>query len=264
MVFRRSEAETMDEYFRALLNDEMLEFPEQNRIEQDRAVQRTETVALVKKELVPLDSLLKPVSLPSVDSLPLVTHLPTLVPPVTEKAEEVSQATGFEEATAESVDTTNSDDTVGQWQNLETDDEFQVLFFSVAGVVFAVPLSELGGIYNKVELTTLFGKPSWFAGIMLNRDEKYNIVDTLQWVMPEKQCDVNYDYIVMLENSGWGIMAETLLGTEKISRADVVWRTQAGKRPWLAGMVKRKMCVLLHPEQLVRLFFEGVDTASSC
>ena len=64
--------------------------------------------------------------------------------------------------------------------------EFQALFFEVAGLTLAVPLKSLGGIHQLGEVTQLFGKPKWFKGVMLNREEKLNVVDTARWVMPEK------------------------------------------------------------------------------
>ena len=58
------------------------------------------------------------------------------------------------------------------------DGEFQALFFEVAGLTLAVPLKALGGIHQLTEVNQLFGKPKWFKGVMLNRDEKLNVVDT--------------------------------------------------------------------------------------
>ncbi len=66
--------------------------------------------------------------------------------------------------------------------------DFQTLFFDVAGLTIAVPLIELGGIHKVDKTTPLMGKPDWFKGVMLYRDEKINVVDTALWVMPEK-CD---------------------------------------------------------------------------
>ena len=65
---------------------------------------------------------------------------------------------------------------------------FQAMFFDVAGLTIAVPLIELGGIHNEDKTTSLMGKPDWFTGVMLHRDEKINVVNTALWVMPEK-CD---------------------------------------------------------------------------
>ncbi|MCU4674938.1 chemotaxis protein CheW [Catenovulum sp. 2E275] len=146
--------------------------------------------------------------------------------------------------------------------------EFQALFFEVAGLLLAVPLTELGGIHNLTETSPLFGKPNWFKGVMLNRDEKINVVDSAQWVMPEK-CQpelvntLSYKYIIMLGESNWGLACEKLVNTVTLKQEDIKWRAAAGKRPWLAGLVKEKMCALLDVEQLITLLNKGLDSQDS-
>lgn len=144
------------------------------------------------------------------------------------------------------------------------DEPFQALFFSVAGLSLAVPLKELGGIHNLTELSTLFGKPAWFKGVMLNRDKKLNVVDSARWVMPEKynqamEESLNYRYLIMLGESNWGLAAESLVETESITPDAVKWRKNAHKRPWLMGTIKEKMCALLHVSDLIAMLEQGID-----
>jgi len=144
------------------------------------------------------------------------------------------------------------------------DEAFQAMFFDVAGLTIAVPLIELGGIHNIDKTTSLMGKPDWFKGVMLHRDEKINVVDTAMWVMPEK-CDeslkssLNYQYIIVLNDSAWGLMAENLVDTVKLEPNDVKWLEQKSKRPWLAGLVKDRMCALLDVNALIQLLDEGAN-----
>ncbi|MFQ2201881.1 chemotaxis protein CheW [Aeromonas hydrophila] len=146
------------------------------------------------------------------------------------------------------------------WENIETGKEFQALFFEVAGVTFAVPLTELGGIHQLGEVNTLFGQPGWYKGIMTSREQKMNVVDTAQWVMPGQHLEVpDYKYLIMLGESPWGLACHHLKGTELLHRDQVKWRHQEGKRPWLAGMVKEKMCALLHVKELLLLLERGVN-----
>ncbi|ESP90466.1 MULTISPECIES: chemotaxis protein CheW [Pseudoalteromonas] len=143
--------------------------------------------------------------------------------------------------------------------------EFQALFFEVAGLTLAVPLQALGGIHQLTEVNQLFGKPKWFKGVMLNREEKLNVVDTARWVMPEKytpelESQLNYQYLIMLGDSPWGLLAEKLVNNITLSADDVKWRTACGKRPWLAGVIKEKMCALIDVENLNRLLEQGLDS----
>lgn len=148
------------------------------------------------------------------------------------------------------------------------DDEFQVLFFKVAGLTLAVPLVSLGGIVKVERINHIFGRPSWFLGVQTHREEQLNIVDTCAWVMPEKYTDklaqsVNYQYLVLLEGSNWGLTCESLVNAVKINKSQVNWRSQAGKRPWLAGVVKEQMCGILHVQTLVEMLNAGLGCQDS-
>ncbi|PJG60629.1 chemotaxis protein CheW [Aeromonas cavernicola] len=146
------------------------------------------------------------------------------------------------------------------WENIETGKEFQALFFEVAGMTFAVPLTELGGIHQLTEITPLFGQPAWFKGLINSREHKINVVDTAQWVIPEQRGETeDYSYLIVLGESRWGLACHHLKGTELLHRDQVKWRHQEGRRPWLAGMVKEKMCALLHVKALLLLLERGVN-----
>ncbi len=156
----------------------------------------------------------------------------------------------------------SSDDFIAKTPKSYRQGDFQALFFNVAGLTIAVPLIELGGIHKVDKTTSLMGKPDWFKGVMLYRDEKINVVDTALWVMPEK-CDetlknsLNYQYIIMLNDSRWGLMAENLVDTVVLQQDEVKWLDSTSKRPWLAGLVKNKMCALLDVNALIILLNEG-------
>lgn len=151
---------------------------------------------------------------------------------------------------------------VAEMPKLYRQGDFQALFFKVAGLTVAVPLIELGGIHKIDKITSLMGKPNWFKGVMLHRDDKINVVDTALWVMPEK-CDekmkssLNYQYIIMLNDSIWGLTAENLVDTITLKQDEVKWLDAPSKRPWLAGLVKDKMCALLDVSSLIQLLNDG-------
>lgn len=143
--------------------------------------------------------------------------------------------------------------------------EFQALFFDVAGLTLAVPLTHLGGIHNLEKPSPLFGKPNWYMGVMVHREQKLNTVDTARWVMPERydndlEDSLNYQYLIMLGESPWGLACEKLINTVTLKPDDVKWRAERGKRPWLAGMVKEKMCALLDISQLVDMLDKGLTS----
>lgn len=146
-----------------------------------------------------------------------------------------------------------------EWENIETPDEFQALFFLARGVRFAVPLVDLGGIYECSNVTSLFGKPAWYKGISDVRGRKINVVDTLKWVKPDVKEDSEFKYIILLGDSLWSICCDELEGNRYLNKENVKWRQNAGNRPWLAGIVKKEMCALLHVNALVTMFGKGFD-----
>jgi len=156
----------------------------------------------------------------------------------------------------------SSDDSINKTPKVYREGDFQALFFNVAGLTIAVPLIELGGIHKIEKTTSLMGKPDWFKGVMLYRDEKINVVDTALWVMPEKydenmKSSLNYQYVIMLSESEWGLTAENLVDTVVLKQDEVKWLDNTSKRPWLAGLVKDKMCALLDVTALIQLLNDG-------
>jgi len=144
--------------------------------------------------------------------------------------------------------------------------KFQALFFEVSGLKVALPLKELGGIHQIGTLNTLPGKPDWYKGVMLYRDQKINVVNTAMWVMPEKYDQalaekLNYQYVIMLGKSSWGLACEKLVNTISLEQDDVKWRSSEGKRPWLAGLIKQHMCALLDVEAMIALLAKGAASS---
>jgi purine-binding chemotaxis protein CheW len=145
------------------------------------------------------------------------------------------------------------------------DDRFQALFFEVAGLTLAVPLIELGGIHEISKIAPIVGKPEWFMGIMLKNGESFNVIDSARWVMPEKYDDemaenLNYRFLINLGKTPWGLTCEKLINTVELNKSDVKWRNNSTKRPWLAGMVRDRMCALINVAELVVMLKAGLNS----
>lgn len=210
------------------------------------------------------------------------TETATAVDTVTETETLTETATETESATAvagatDSVTVKDTEKTVeilpglseaqrrafSEWKNIEPGREFQTLFFTVGGVRFAVPLVDLGSIFECQKTTFIFGQPQWFMGMTDIRGKKINIVDTLRFVKEDYAGrEEPYPYIITLGTSRWAITCDVLEGNRTIQNEAVKWRQSAGNRPWLAGIVKKEMCALLHVEALVKLFESGFNPRS--
>ncbi|MDN3485360.1 chemotaxis protein CheW [Pseudoalteromonas sp. APC 3224] len=215
------------------------------------------------KDLEPVAKLLEQVAYEEQKEQPL--HVESVVEPVVEVEKCHEQVTNVE-IDSHQVQQLETEHDVALGNEAEYfDGEFQALFFEVAGLTLAVPLKALGGIHELGEVNHLFGKPKWFKGVMINREEKLNVVDTARWVMPEKydeqlEASLNYQYLITLGDSQWGLLAEKLINNITLSKEDVKWRTNDSKRPWLAGVIKEKMCALIDVNNLNALLEKGLDS----
>lgn len=146
----------------------------------------------------------------------------------------------------------------------ELDDVFPVLYFSVGDITFAVPLIKLKAIHRLAQPTKIFGKPDWFSGIQVEREQNLGIVDTGKCLMPEKfnsslEHSTNYKYIIVLGDSNWGLKCDALVDSENLSHDDIKWRAKAKSSPWLAGTVKQRMCGLLAVDALIEMFEQNTS-----
>lgn len=243
--------DVMEEYLTALLTDDA--------VVKDDQVQK-QSVARLLEPVVP--ELVKPKEVPQ--TKPVEIEAKKTVKPKVEVAKPEIIAPPVTQVEPETqVEPAGPDGITPSSRVIEGD--FQSLFFKVAGLTLAVPLTELGGIHNLEKPGPLFGKPNWFMGVMLHREEKLNVVDTAKWVMPEKcneilEDSLKYQYLIMLGDSGWGLACEELVNTVTLESNSVKWREPGGKRPWLAGMVKEKMCAMLDVKQLVSMLNNGLNS----
>lgn len=126
---------------------------------------------------------------------------------------------------------------------------FECLIFTVAGLQLAVPLILLGAIHRIEEsIKPIPGSPRWYMGIRVDRDHNLRVVDTAEWIMagraPANARD-NYRFVIRLDNSDWGLACDDVAQSFTLKPDEVRWRTARSKRPWLAGTVVNHMCALI-------------------
>lgn len=142
-------------------------------------------------------------------------------------------------------------------------ERFQVLLCKVAGLTIAVPLVELGGIHELSKISKLAGKPDWFKGILIKGDMKYQCIDAARWIMPEKFSpervkNIEYKFAIQLGKTPFILCCESVSSTIELNKSDIKWRTDDKKRPWLAGLLKEKMCALIDGARMVQVVLAQV------
>jgi len=62
-----------------------------------------------------------------------------------------------------------------------------------------------------------------------------------------------------LNDSPWGLLCEELVTSEPLQPQSIQWRKETNnKRPWLAGVVRDRMCALLDVNALITLLDKGL------
>jgi purine-binding chemotaxis protein CheW len=128
----------------------------------------------------------------------------------------------------------------------------------VGGLKMAVPLVELGGIYQSHEdkLTEIFGQPKWFMGMANVGEGNLRTVDTARWVMPdhyEGELKDHFKFVIQLDRSDWGLACEKVAEAITLEPSQVKWRSDRSRRPWLAGTVIDHMCAILDVQGFIEL-----------
>ncbi|MBE0485288.1 chemotaxis protein CheW [Marinobacter sp.] len=130
-----------------------------------------------------------------------------------------------------------------------SENPFECLIFTVAGLQLAVPLVLLGAIHRiEEEIRPIPGSPRWYMGIRPGNDYNLRVVDTAEWIMagrvPPAARD-NYRFVIRLDDSEWGLACDDVAQSFTLKPDQVRWRTARSKRPWLAGTVIDHMCALI-------------------
>jgi purine-binding chemotaxis protein CheW len=133
---------------------------------------------------------------------------------------------------------------------------FDVLLFSCRGVTLAIPLISLGHIYlHNQPLNILPHLPSWVLGVKPVADGKLKVADAGAYFLPDRPATLDIEnelHIIGLADSDWAFAVDSVANPTKIHADDVQWRPFSKTSPWLAGAIKRQMCVLIDTPALIK------------
>jgi purine-binding chemotaxis protein CheW len=95
-------------------------------------------------------------------------------------------------------------------------------------------------------LTPLFGQSDWFMGLQQSPVGNIKTVNTAKFIMPERYKDEHdYKFVVSINGLNWGLAVDRIHQPISIDPDSIRWRVNRSSRPWMAGMVRDHMCVLL-------------------
>lgn len=215
----------------------------------DELLHTATSTAEQEELLVPVTEVVEPESVPV--TLP-ITETPQ---PVAEKPEVQVPEPAPELQKAEPVSTIPP--ARPDW----SEQPFECLIFTVAGLQLAVPLVLLGAIHKiEEEIRSLPGSPDWYMGISPGSAGNLRVVDSAQWIMagrvPENARE-NYRFIIRLDDSPWGLACDSVGQSFTLDPEQVRWRTARSQRPWLAGTVIDHMCALIDVRTMSELLMRA-------
>ncbi len=137
---------------------------------------------------------------------------------------------------------------------------FQTLLMDVGVLTLALPLTELGSVLPWPDrLATMPGQTSWILGVLPYRGRNVKVVDTASLIMPEgqSQSEVEPHQIVLIDNGNWGLACRSTSEVFKLDPADVRWRIQNRRRPWLAGTIIKRLSGLVDVKEFIKWLESG-------
>lgn len=129
-------------------------------------------------------------------------------------------------------------------------ERFECLIFNVAGLKLAVPLITLGAIHKiDRKLNALPHQSDWFIGILQTPNAgNIKVLDTALCVLPERHDLAQRQtlaFVITIHGYPWGLACHQVEKSISLQPEQIKWRTERGKRPWLAGTVIDHMCALI-------------------
>lgn len=130
--------------------------------------------------------------------------------------------------------------------------------FDVFGLAVAVPEDSVRGEMPCPPLQASPSTPAWLRRAAGGEAGQW-IVDLALLTLPgdlspdqiplEERCN----RVLILEDGDWGVAVEGSTRAAVITTEEVCWRGPQGIRPWLAGTVVEKRCVLLDLDNIRQL-----------
>jgi len=137
----------------------------------------------------------------------------------------------------------------------------QCLLFSVGAVKMAIPLKRLSRVQVLQQVTAIVPRADIYCGLLYSLGQQVRVVDTQRLIMPERydaEAAARYSHVIVMESAAgpsgvWGLAVNEIAESVVLEPGDIQWRKSDSKHPWLAGILRQCMCVLLDVDQLDKI-----------
>jgi chemotaxis signal transduction protein len=132
---------------------------------------------------------------------------------------------------------------------------FAAVIIRVGRYRFAVPLNMLDSVARaEGRVTPLAGKAGWHRGVVSHRGGPLALVDLAALLgLGDAPVAAQPDHLLVLPGARVAILCDGPPESLMLGGDDIRWCRPGSKRPWLAAMLPRQMCVLMDVEAVSRL-----------
>lgn len=134
----------------------------------------------------------------------------------------------------------------------ELNDGAMYYLFDVAGLTLAIPLARFEAEVGLPEVMTPPIGQDW-RRIAETPSGPLIVVDTAGLILQEPGAgfpDQRVSHLVVLDSGNWALAAHGPGVREALDLDRVHWRSTSGRRPWLAGTLPDRRCVLLDLDEI--------------
>lgn len=136
-------------------------------------------------------------------------------------------------------------------------DDSRHYVFSVAGLFLALPASRISG--EREGPFRLHGAPGDLVGPVEFGDGRIPVVDLSRLILADQGSADHPSpagtggMLVLLDRDSWGLWLHKPGELEQLDLDAVLWRGPRSSRPWLAGTLAARRCVLLDLDQIAAM-----------
>lgn len=140
--------------------------------------------------------------------------------------------------------------------------DFPVQLFEVGRLTLAMPLLKLYGVVPWREpISAIPNQPRWCHGMFRYHDRDVAVIDTERLVLPKghqrpDQEAADAAHILLVGDGRWGVACRSVGEVIRLTPEEVKWRSDRGRRPWLAGTVLNRRCAVMDTEAFAAMFSE--------
>ncbi len=153
----------------------------------------------------------------------------------------------------------------GKDTGADAEPRYSHLKFQVAGLNLVIPYQYVHGDRPwYIEKFAEINGPQWLLGETQIEGHCVKLVDIAPLVIPQSRHTAllspsrsAFNHVLMLNDTSWGVACNKIEGGIDLQAAQIQWRSERGKRPWLAGTIVSEKSALLDVDAILCFLESG-------